>query len=72
MSSIKFTNVKYYTGGGKKPLRIRHNQNYTIHVYLERQKSLLTYSENQLINMLWYLTKGRIVASNTTKVIIQK
>ena len=42
---VKFTNVKYYRGGSKTPLRLRFNQNRTF--YLRNPED---YTDNQLLN----------------------
>lgn len=67
MTILKFTNVKYYIGGGKKPLRLRFNQNYTIVVQFKNQQYLLKYDNKTLINNLTNITNGRIASSSTTK-----
>ena len=72
--TFKFTNVKYYRGGGKKPYRIRKNQNYTM--YISSVMSQFGYeispydhlTDDELINRL----PDRICPSSTTKVIRSK
>lgn len=60
---VKFTNVKYYRGGSKTPLRLRFNQNRTF--YLRNPED---YTYEELVDRLYYLTRGTIVPSMTTKV----
>jgi len=64
--SIKFTNIKYFRGGGKCPLRIRKGQNYTLHYGQYPPPNL---SDEEWINKLYSLTKGRIIITSSTKVI---
>ncbi len=74
MMILKFTNVKYYRGGGKRPFRIRKNQNYSFHCptrltntgHLRSSYDDLT--DEQLKDKLYYWTEGRIVPSSTTKI----
>lgn len=61
---VKFTNLTYYTGGGKIPYRLRHNQNQRFFI-----SNAEKYTDEELINRLWYLTKGKYVTTITTKVI---
>lgn len=61
---IKFTNLTYYTGGGKIPYRLRHNQNRRFRI-----SDADKYTDEELINRLWYWTKGKYVTTVTTKVI---
>jgi hypothetical protein len=64
MTILRFTNVKYLVGGGKKPKRVRVNQNYT----LGYANNYDNYTDQELINRLYYFTKGRIIPSSSTKV----
>lgn len=68
MTTLLFTNCKYYRGGGKKVRRLRFNQNYRIYIRFEKDKSLLNWTDEQLISQLKALTLGRVVPSSTTKV----
>lgn len=72
MTILKFSNVKYYRGGGKCVRRLRLNQNYTIPIYLNSQQWLLTLSNEQLIKNLNQITKGKVYPSSTTVVKIIK
>jgi hypothetical protein len=62
MFIAKFTNVKFYTGGGKVSRRIRHNQNYRMLIKNEG------YTNQELIWYLPYWTEGRVIPSKTTRV----
>ncbi len=64
---LKFTNVKYYKGGGKKPLRIRTAQNIRILTFKEGIEKM---SKKELVKNLFIITKGRIIPTQTTKVKI--
>ncbi len=67
MTTLLFTNCKYYRGGGKKAKRIRLNQNYTMFIRLQRDLPLLDWTDEQLIFSLKALTLGRVEPSPTTK-----
>jgi hypothetical protein len=66
MAVLTFSNVKYHIGGGKKPRRMRRNQNYTF-VIFHSEKHLLEYSDETLIANLDKITDGRVYSSSTTK-----
>lgn len=68
MTTLKFTNVKYYRGGSKVPKRLRFNQNYNINIYLKSQMYLLNLSNEELVNGLIHITNGKVTPSSTTKV----
>lgn len=66
---VKFTNCKYYTGGGKRddavPRRIRINQNVRWYI----PDIVLKWTDNQI---KWYFEQQcgyRYLTSSTTKVI---
>ena len=63
---VKFTNVSFYHGGGKRPLRLRRNQNHTQWI---KKEWLERVGEEYVINSLPYLTKGEKYPSSTTKLI---
>jgi hypothetical protein len=67
---LKFTNCKYFTGGGARkdavPKRLRHNQNVR---YALPDSIVTTWSDNQL---RWYfeqLNGYSILTSKETKVV---
>ncbi len=70
MASIKFTNVKYYIGGGKKPFRVRHNQNYTI--FVRDLNKFEDFTNSDLFSFLYQKTEGRVVNSKSSKIIKSK
>jgi len=67
MTTLLFTNCKYYRGGGKKVKRLRFNQNYRMYIRFKKDLSLLNWTDEQLISSLKALTFGKVEPSSTTK-----
>lgn len=70
---LKFTNVKYYRGGGKgAKCRLRKNQNYSLYIDSDTFEKYINYSKEFLLNLLIFRTEQRVVPTKNTRVILRR
>jgi len=70
MTTITYFGVTTETGGGKRPIRKRHNQNYKLYSSYYTEEKFLSLGRTYALEYLKFRTDGKVIGNALTRIKI--